>query len=529
MPHLQSLDLSGPRLNPYYWNVGQQPLLDTGVAAWTNSANAERLRVLRLANCHLTDAALTAIFQSSRLRTLEQLDLSHNAFTAFAIAQAVVGSSLWQTLRELGLNDCRLDNAALEELARVPHAPVLRSLQLGYNSIGPKGAAALARWPALARVWHLDLRDNLIGTGGLIALAESPNLGRLLELDLEQDIWNSRKFTFSDGAAKALAAAPVLARLDGLFSGCVDEYHATAYSPGFTKDGLRALRAAPGIRPAFKACCGDFSGIGEYYELADFDEGAELSDRDFRSHPFTLNDTEAATAEHPMQQVRYPDADAPAFHAEKPPEIRPFLPELDLNDEGIFEGIEFRDPRPRTDTSARLSLWLEDPQRLLPDQVGKWLSDTIGNIFRTAALGYFETSGAVGREDRPGYTEFAFAVGFKGDPERALQVIRETLWWVGAPGGTNIDSFSLSLSQPPVTTESGFLQLAVPKIEGWQFDVRLAEGRGHRIRRNAARGACPRSVSMVEPQRKEVLVMRVFAAVPHNAGCKMEFISCRRD
>jgi Ran GTPase-activating protein (RanGAP) involved in mRNA processing and transport len=86
-------------------------------------------------------------------------------------------------------------------LARVPYAPALRSLQLGYNSIGPKGVAALASWPALARVWHLDLHDNLIGDDGLITLAESPNLGRLLELDLEQDCWNSRAFTFGDRAA----------------------------------------------------------------------------------------------------------------------------------------------------------------------------------------------------------------------------------------------------------------------------------------------------------------------------------------
>ena len=42
MPHLKSLDLSGPRINPYYWNVGQQPLLDAGAAAWANSANARQ-------------------------------------------------------------------------------------------------------------------------------------------------------------------------------------------------------------------------------------------------------------------------------------------------------------------------------------------------------------------------------------------------------------------------------------------------------------------------------------------------------
>ena len=175
------------------------------------------------------------------------------------------------------------------------------------------------------------------------------------------------------------------ARFDGLFSGCVDEYHGTAYSPGFTKDGLRALRTAPGMRPAFKACCGDFSGVSEYHEPAAFDEGAQLADHDFRGEPFTLNDKEAATGEHRMQQIGSPAGGAPAFDAEKPPDIRPFLPELDFDDEDIIEGLEFRDAIPATDATATLNLSLEDPRRPLPTQVGKWLADTLGSIFRAAA------------------------------------------------------------------------------------------------------------------------------------------------
>jgi hypothetical protein len=480
MPHLESLDLSGPPVNPYYWGIGQQPLLDAGAAAWANSASAERLKQLRLANCHLTDEALTAVFQSARLRHLELLDLSHNSFTAAAIARAVVGSPLWQTLRDLALNHCRLDNAALEALARVQHAPALRSLHLAYNSIGPKGAVALANWPVLARVWHLDLHDNLIGDDGLIALAGSPYLGRLLELDLEQDCWNTRAFTFSDRAARSLAATRSLPRLDGLFSGCVDEYHGTAYSPGFTKDGLRTLRAAPGMRPAFRACCGDFSGVSEYHERAEFDEGAELADNDFRGLPFTLYDREAETGEHRTRQLRAPTGGTPAFDADRPPDIRPFLPELDPEDEDIIEGLEFRDPIPVTDTSTTLELSLEDPERPLPPQVGKWLSDTLGSIFRAAALGYAGTAGSGSRIEEDGRlvpTHASFSIGFKGDPQRAIELIRETLWWIGAPEDTNLRDLPLSLNQPPVTTLSRFLQLAVPEVARWELDGQP----GHRI------------------------------------------------
>jgi hypothetical protein len=483
MPHLQSLDLSGPSINPYYWNVGQQPVLDAGVAAWAESASAEGLKHLLLGNCHLTDEALTAIFRSARLRGLESLDLSHNAFTAAAIAQAVVGSPVWQTLRELGLNHCRLDNAAVEALAHVTHAPALRSLQLSYNSIGPSGAAALASWPVLARVWHLGLHDNLIGDDGLIALAASPHLGRLLELDLEQDCWNSRAFTFKDGAARALAAAPALARLDALFSGCIDEYHGTAYAPGFTKAGLKMLRAAPGRRPGFKAGCGDFSGVSEYYERGEFDEGAELADHDFRGHPYTLNEKEAPAGKHGMRQVRSP-AGVPAFDPEEPPKILPALPEADVADADVIEGLEFRDAIPTTDTSVTLHLSLEDRRRPLPGQVGKFLSDTLGSIFRAAAVGYFETcsSGSrVGKGGRTIPTDEGFAVGIRGDPQRAIQLIREALWWVGAPGGTRLDEFPLALRQAPGTAASRFLQLAAPTVARWKFGKEV----GHRIDRLA--------------------------------------------
>jgi hypothetical protein len=456
--------------------------LDTGAAAWARSANAKQLKHLRLQNCHLTDEALTAVFQSSQLRNVEQLDLSHNSFTAAAILQEVIGSPLWQTLKELALNDCRLDNAAIEALSRVNHAPALRSVQLGYNNIGPKGAAALANWPVLARVWQLELHDNVIGDEGLIALAQSPNLGRLVELDFEQDCWNSRTFTFSDHAARALANSRSLPRLDSLYSGCVDEYHGTAYSPGFTKDGLDAVRKSQWMRPPFKAACSDFSGVSDYFERGEFNEEAELDDHDFRRHPFTLNDKEAEARKHRMQQIRSPSGVEPAFDEEKPPDIRPFLPELDFNDEDVIEGLEFRDPTPKTDISVRLNLSLEDSQRPLPEQVGKLLSDTLGSIFKATSLGYFETSGGssrVGEDGRRVPTDVSFSLGIKGDPQPAVHLIRETLWWVGTPLDTDLDEFPLALTKEPLKTASRFLQLATPKIARWK----MGDEPGHRIDR----------------------------------------------
>src|SRR5262249_46170880 len=78
----------------------------------------------------------------------------------------------------------------------------------------------------------------------------------------------------------------------------------------------------------------------------------------------------------------------------------------------------------------------------------------------------------------------SFAVGFKGDPQRAVQLIRETLWWVGAPAATDLPDLpdlSLSLSRPPAPTASRFLQVAVPQVARWQFRGEP----GHRLDRLA--------------------------------------------
>lgn len=482
MPQLQSLDLSGPGINPYYWNIGQQPILDAGASAWAESANTRQLKRLRLKNTHLTDASLLAIFRSKQLRNLEELDLSNNAFTADAIAESAVGSSLWSTLRTLGLNHCRLDNAAVEALSRVDHAPELRSLELSYNSIGPRGATALANWPVLGRVWRLALHDNYIGDEGLLSFTRSPHLDRLLELDLEQDCWNTRTFTFHNETARALARSQSLSRLDALFSGCVDEYHGTAYSPGFSKMGLDTLRKATGRRPAFQASCSDFSGIGDYIERKPFNEAAELDDHDFRGRPYQRTEREAELGERQMRQIRLPAAEELESPKGKRPTILPSLPDLEPVDEDVIEGLEFRDPTLAVDVSLGLSLSLVDETRPLPAQVGKVLSDTLGSVFNACSIGSFETSGSSSQQGEDGKmieTGVRFSVGIQGDPEPAVQLIREALWWLAAPGDTELDEYPLDLPREPSHTAARFLQLAVPEVARWRIQGR----RGHRIDR----------------------------------------------
>ncbi len=465
MPQLRELDLSGPPINPYYSAVGQQPVLDEGAAAWSGSDNARRLKKLRLSNCFLSDDGLNAVFQSAQLKSLEVLDLSHSCFTATGVIDAVTTSPLWRTLREVALNNCHLDNDAIAALTNVNEAPALRALELGYNSIGPRGAGALANWPVLAQVWRLDLHDNIIGDEGLIALARSDHLGLLLELDFEQDCWNSRTFTFNDHAAAALAGSSSLPRLDCMFSGCVDEYHGTAYSPGFTPEGLEAIRHHQFFRAPMRAACSDFKGISEYIQSGPFNEQAKLQEQDFRGHPPELNTAEA-TGEPGMQQISSPTIIETTLD---PPTIRPTAPEPTLLESDVIEGVAFRDAVPVTERSLMLGLSLEDESRPLPNQVGKVLTDTLGPVMKALALGYFDAGGAGSYVDEDGRTihsDITFYVGVTADPEPASQLIREALWWIGAPANTDSEDLRLSLAAPK-TPATRLLQLAAPKVVRW--------------------------------------------------------------
>jgi hypothetical protein len=482
MPNLESLDLSGPAINPYYWNIGVQPILDDGAAAWANSDNAKRLKRLRFSNCHLTDAALTSVFHTSNLHILTDLDLSHSWFTAAGFSQ-IANSPLWNTLKRLTLNDCRLDNDSIEALARVPEAPALRAVELAYNAISTRGAVALADWSVLSSVWQLNLHDNLIGDEGLVALSQSSNLCRLLDLDLEQDCWNSRKFTFNDVAANAFANSTSFPRLECLWSGCVDEYHGAAYSPGFTKEAIGILRKSKWMRPAMRIAISDFSGIHEYCENEGFDEDRELSDHDFRSHTFTLNEKEGTQSPHRMRQLSTARSPDRRIDEMGPAKISP-LSEIVVNetadDEHFIEGLECCDPIPATDHFVMLDLSLEDDQRPLPNQVGKFVSDTLRPIFQACSIGNFEVGGGGSRKCEDGSyiaTDVTFYVSYKGDPTPAIQLIREVMWWVGAPHETQNTDLPLALSVPPANGETHFVQLAIPTVFRWSS--------GHRIDRSA--------------------------------------------
>lgn len=469
MPCLTALNLGGPAINPYYWGVGQQPVGDEGAIAWAESSAARQLKSLTLSNTFLSDAGFEALLGSTSLSRLETLDLSHAGFTASALRRQQ-HSSLWQHLQELRLNDCRLGDEEIEALTTVTSAPALRLLDLAYNAIGPDGAQSLAKWPVLDRIWQLGLHDNALGDRGLVALAQSEYTRRLVELDLEQDCWNGRACSYRDQTASQIADSRSLQRMDGLFTGCVDEYHTTAYAPGFSRQALRTLRHSPGLSAPLRASCRDFTGISDYLSYPVFDELGTPDENDFRINPPMLNEREADATEHRLHQVH---ADRAVSDWDPDQVVNcPALEELAYPEPDIAEGIEYLEPSVVTITEDTLSLPLDDQERPLPKQAVKWLTDALNSRFRAEALGRFDHISTGSRQDEQGRlieTHAGFSVGFADELETGRDRIREALWWIGAPAVTAFDEGALSLQTPPGRPTATSLQLGALTIVRWSF------------------------------------------------------------
>ncbi len=218
---LEELDLGG------IWELGA-----ASIAALA-AAPSFVIRRLNLRICKLDAAALLNIANAPWL--LEELDLSHNDFSAAAAAPALAALSARHAgLHKLHMNSCRLSAASFKALVEAAW-PALTSLEAGHANVafdGPYalGAAAFAGFPALeelglayvelgeagaallsrrrwARLRRLKLDHCRIGDAGLAALARGAWLA-LERLDLS---WND--FSAPLALASARRWAPALVNL----------------------------------------------------------------------------------------------------------------------------------------------------------------------------------------------------------------------------------------------------------------------------------------------------------------------------
>jgi uncharacterized protein (TIGR02996 family) len=137
--------------------------------------HAADLAWLRIVHCGVQDEVLRELARSSRLASLRTLELPFNRLTSQGLTW-LARSGLLSGLRTLNLEANRIGPRGARELINADGLPPLE-LKLAFNRLRCRGAVHLAGSRGLGRLRTLDLGWNGIGPEGRTALASSPYAG----------------------------------------------------------------------------------------------------------------------------------------------------------------------------------------------------------------------------------------------------------------------------------------------------------------------------------------------------------------
>ncbi len=154
----------------------------------------------------ITDRVVRPLVADSRLERIEYLSLSSNSIGVKG-AKALASSPYFTRLLYLNLSNNKIRDAGVHYLAASRAFPRLTCLSLENTGIKNAGAITLAQSPHLTTLHRLTLSHNKISKRGIEALATSPNFPLLRKLDL----WGN---DLADEDVAALAASPWLAKLE---------------------------------------------------------------------------------------------------------------------------------------------------------------------------------------------------------------------------------------------------------------------------------------------------------------------------
>ncbi len=144
---------------------------------------------------HRGDEVIARLVES-KLRVVA-LAMPHCEVTDAGVG-ALMSTNLAPSLESLALEDNRIGRRAAEALARAS-LPALRTHDLTYDALGPKGAIALAGGGPYSRLEKLAVAANAIHAEGASAIARSTAFPSLRELDLRENV-------AGDDTAEALAS-----------------------------------------------------------------------------------------------------------------------------------------------------------------------------------------------------------------------------------------------------------------------------------------------------------------------------------
>jgi hypothetical protein len=140
---------------------------------------------------------------------------------------------------------------------------------------------------------------------------------------------------------------------------------------------------------------------------------------------------------------------------------------------------------------------MRDRKRPLPDAAGKLIADTLDRILGDLHMGRAEVSGGRSIEGEKGYLELSLSVSIKGDGEQGARVVRDVLWWSGAPASvkaTRIGQAEVALDLGRNDHEAGEAYLQLSKIRTVQWSD------GHRFDRVAFPKSCRTALKAVLAQ-----------------------------
>ncbi len=133
--------------------------------------------------------------------------------------------------------------------------------------------------------------------------------------------------------------------------------------------------------------------------------------------------------------------------------------------------------QPREQHSLNLTLPLGDSKRPLPEAAGRLIATTLDRILRDWNLGGAEVCGSTSTQGSDGSyvtTEETLSIQIKGDLKRGLHLLRDVLWWAGAPESVRLsrnwqEEIPLGLTQRPEEHDESCLQIGELRTVHWQF------------------------------------------------------------
>jgi uncharacterized protein (TIGR02996 family) len=143
---------------------------------------------------------------SAGLHNLRSLDLGYSSIGVGGM-QALASSAALAGLRRLNLNG---NGVRMTALVGSPYLVHLEALSLTSNHLNDAAVRDMAGWSGLAGLRELSLAYNFLSSLGVKALTASPHLGDLVELNLGGN-------SITDTGAQHLASCPRLRSLESLY------------------------------------------------------------------------------------------------------------------------------------------------------------------------------------------------------------------------------------------------------------------------------------------------------------------------